>query len=351
MVINFLSHGGQAMFGAIIILAFMTTDLKANDMQPSESKPKRDIEYAIVIHGGAGSSPENFTDELNQQRSDAMESALKLGVDVLKAGGSSLDAVERVVEYLENDPQFNAGKGAVFNSEGGHELDASIMDGSDLSCGAVASVSTVKNPIKLARLVMTDTRHILLAADGAESFADAMRVERVENNWFDTPRTRAVWEAFQREDQPSQSRRPLRHLETGSYYGTVGCCALDRNGNLAAATSTGGMTNKKFGRVGDTPIVGAGTYADNKSCAISCTGIGEQFMRHVIAYDVAARMRYKSQSIEEATRDILSDVLNPGDGGIIGVDLNGTIVMEFNTGGMPRAAADSTGRFEVHWHK
>ena len=233
------------------------------------------LTYALAIHGGAGSSPDMFTDEQNQQRFDSMEKALAAGKKILAEGGTSLDAVELVVRMLEDDPQFNAGKGAVFNAASGHELDASIMDGSNLACGAVAGVKTIKNPISLARLVMTETPHVLLSSDGADQFGKSQGVQQVENNYFDTPATEKRWKEFQqklkeRKDQPDQAstdrgtRNALEFasLDTGSYMGTVGCVALDSHGNLAAATSTGGMTNKQFGRVGDSPIIAAGTYAD-----------------------------------------------------------------------------------------
>ncbi len=315
--------------------------------------------YAIVIHGGAGSSPDQFSDEANALRHASMEEALTIGRDILADGGSSLDAVEKVVRFLENDPQFNAGVGAVFNAKGSHELDASIMDGRDKSCGAVAGVSTIKNPISLARKVMTETRHVLLSGNGAEEFGSEMGVELVDPSHFDTRTTKARWERRQKRkralERAGQARATIQEeLENldekvGSYQGTVGCVALDQEGNIAAATSTGGMTGKKFGRVGDSPIVGAGTYADNATCGVSCTGIGEQYIRNAVAYDVSARMKYKSESVDEAVDAILSETLNRGDGGIIAVSASGEISMRFNTGGMARAAADSSGRFDVIW--
>lgn len=331
----------------------------AMTIQGSTQETNAPRSYAIAIHGGAGSSPEMFSAEANQQRFDAMEAALKKGTEILAKGGSSLDAVETVVRFLEDDPQFNAGRGAVFNADSRHELDASIMDGSTLACGAVAGVTTIKNPISLARLVMTDTPHVLLSASGAEQFGKSKNVPQVENTWFDTPATLKRWKEIQEKQKPSEQaehsikRKDLEiiDMDTGSYMGTVGCVALDSQGNLAAATSTGGMTNKRFGRVGDSPIIAAGTYANNNTCAVSCTGIGEEFIRHVVAYDVAARMKYKSSSLEDAVNDILEHELPKAAGGIIAVDKDGRISMEFSTRGMARAAADSTGRFEVLWHK
>ncbi|MEX2173202.1 MAG: isoaspartyl peptidase/L-asparaginase [Pirellulaceae bacterium] len=256
---------------------------------------------------------------------------------------------------MEDEELFNAGKGAVFNSAGGHELDASIMDGRTLGCGAVAAVTTVRHPISLARLVMEKTRHVLLAGDGAEKFADEMQVERVENRWFDTDKQRAAWEKARAAQAESGATNGRGYADTGAtngrgyadHYGTVGCVCLDSHGNLAAGTSTGGLTNKKYGRVGDSPIVGAGTYADNATCAVSCTGTGEQFIRHAVAYDISARLAYLKQPLNEAVSDVLRKRLNPGDGGIIAVGADGTIVMDYSTGGMARAAADASGRREV----
>ncbi|MCU0880491.1 MAG: isoaspartyl peptidase/L-asparaginase [Pirellulaceae bacterium] len=302
--------------------------------------------FAICLHGGAGRSVDRFSAEEIAAVEKSLGAALDLGTKVLKEGGTSLDAVEQVVRHLEDDPHFNAGRGAVFNSAGEHELDASIMDGRTKAGGAVAAVRTVRHPISLARLVMEKTRHILLASDGAEKFADEMQVERVENSWYSTERRRAEWERAQKAEKDSDKKQS-RVAPPEPYYGTVGCVALDTHGNLAAATSTGGLTNKKYGRVGDSPILGAGTYADNATCASSGTGIGEQFIRHAVTYDLAARMAYKGQSLADAVDDVLKKTLRPGDGGLIAIGADGTIVMDFNTGGMPRAAADSSGKREI----
>jgi len=295
--------------------------------------------FAIAIHGGAGKSPK--ADEAPAVKK-SLAAALGTGEKILKEGGTSLDAVEQVIRALEDDPLFNAGRGAVFNAAGGHELDASIMDGRTKACGAVAVARTVRHPISLSRLVMEKTRHVLLASDGAERFADEMKVERVENSWFDTDKQRKEWEKAKAEAAKQSSRETWE-----SHFGTVGCVALDTHGNLAAGTSTGGLTNKKYGRVGDSPIVGAGTYADNATCAVSCTGIGEQFIRHAVAYDISARMAYLKQPLKEALAEVLAKRLKPNDGGIIAVGADGTIAMEFSTVGMARAAADSSGRREV----
>jgi beta-aspartyl-peptidase (threonine type) len=296
--------------------------------------------FALVIHGGAGSSGERLSQQERQQREASLGRALDLGVKILREGGTSLDTVEQVVRFLEDDPQFNAGRGAVFNAAGGHELDASIMDGRTKACGAVAAVRTVKNPISLARLVMTRTRHVLLAADGAEKFADEMQVERVENAYFSTPKQREAWlKAKEKTKQRANNPAPAKPDQ-----GTVGCVALDAHGNLAAATSTGGLTNKRLGRLGDSPIVGAGTYADNATCAVSCTGTGEEFIRHAVAFHISARMAYLKEPLDKAVHAVLTEKLKPGDGGIIAVDKEGALYWETTTGGMALAAADWRGK-------
>jgi beta-aspartyl-peptidase (threonine type) len=229
------------------------------------------------------------------------------------------------------------------------------MDGKNKACGAVAGVTTIKNPISLARRVMTNTRHVLLSGPGAEAFAKSFpEIKKVENKYFDTERSRKAWERTQRLRKKTgglnhNNQTPIAAGDTASYIGTVGCVALDYDGNLAAATSTGGLTNKKFGRIGDSPIIGAGTFADNKTCAVSCTGIGEQFIRNAVAYNVSARLRFLNQPIEKSVQAVLNEDLKKGDGGIIAVDRDGNISMEYTTSGMARAAADSAGRFEVIW--
>jgi beta-aspartyl-peptidase (threonine type) len=308
---------------------------KAGDLPGDEP---RQMEYAIVIHGGAGDDPAELSEESRLARTTALRGALELGVEVLKGGGTSLDAVEKVIRHLEDEPQFNAGRGAVFNADGGHELDASMMDGRNRACGAVAGVRTVKNPISLARLVMTKTRHVLLASEGADRFAKEMGVELVPQDYFSTP--------FQRE-RLNRAKQAENSAKTDAHMGTVGCAALDRHGNLAAGTSTGGLTNKRFGRIGDSPIIGAGTYADNATCAVSCTGVGELFIRNAIAYDISARMAYQNASLEDAVAQVIQKTLPKDSGGVIAVDRHGKIVMDFNTAGMARAAADSQGRFMV----
>lgn len=325
-------HYPNLRLGLLLLSALALLTTPPTDALSAEKK----MRYAIIIHGGAGSDPQSWSAEFRDARKAALRKALASGVGVLKAGGSSLDAVEAAVRTMEDDPVFNAGRGAVLNDAGGFQLDASIMDGRTKACGAVAGVSIVKNPIRLSRLVMTKTRHVLLATDGADAFARQMKVDLVEQSYFRTERQMKAWkQRQQRERQQGDAGADSK--------GTVGCAALDSAGNLAAGTSTGGLMFKKFGRIGDSPIVGAGTYADNASCAVSCTGVGEHFIRHAIAYDVSARMRYQGKTLKEAVDVIIKKTLKPGYGGIIAVSRTGEIVDGFNTGGMSRAAADQDG--------
>lgn len=299
--------------------------------------------WALAIHGGAGVIPKTMDEEVKASYLAALEAALGHGRDLLAAGGASLDVVEAVVRLLEDDPRFNAGKGAVYTHEGRHELDAAIMDGRTLAAGAVTGVTAVKNPISLARLVMERSRHVLLAGAGAEAFAAEHGVERVDPAYFDTERRYRQWQealAKEREEAVASAGG-----ERG--VGTVGAVALDRRGDLAAATSTGGLTNKSWGRVGDTPIVGAGTYANNATAAVSCTGTGELFMRNLVAHDVSALVEYRGLSLQAAAEAVIHGKLQPGDGGLIAVGRDGSIALVFNSGGMFRGAADAGGRFEV----
>ncbi|MCA9135850.1 MAG: isoaspartyl peptidase/L-asparaginase [Planctomycetales bacterium] len=288
--------------------------------------------WAIAIHGGAGGDPAQWDDEKKQARRDGLEAALKTGRDLLAGGGSSLDAVEAVIRSLEDNANFNAGRGAVVTQEGKAELDASIMDGRTRACGAIAGVTTIKNPISTARLVMTETKHVLLVGPGADAFAASMKVPLVKPDYFLSNHTIAP-------NTATESTEP--------HFGTVGCVALDAHGNLAAGTSTGGTSKKLPGRVGDSPIVGAGTFADNKTCAVSGTGIGEEYIRNAVAYDITAQMFYANHSLESAITEIMTKRLKPEVGGLIGVSHRGEIVMQHNTPGMSCGAADSQGRFET----
>jgi len=308
-------------------------------------------EFAIVLHGGAGVISRDIDPEVRDGYLASLEEALIIGRDLLDEDGSSLDAVEKVIRYLEDEERFNAGRGAVFTSEGRHELDASIMDGRDLNAGAIAGIRTVKNPITLARKVMEESRHVMFAGDGAERFADMMDVERVDNSYFNTDRRRQQLERAREQAALHDGAQTLpadRMAERDAHpFGTVGVAALDRDGNLAAGTSTGGMTNKMPGRVGDSPVIAAGTYADNNSCAVSATGHGEKFIRNAVAYQICAIMEFQGATLEEAARIVIHEKLDEGDGGIVAVDYLGNISMEFSSPGMFRGAADSDGRFEV----
>jgi beta-aspartyl-peptidase (threonine type) len=310
--------------------------------KPNEAKK----DYAIVIHGGTLGS--TLDQKRNQQKTVVLKKALNLGTKMLDEGRTGLDTVEAVIRFLEDSPEFNAGKGAVFNSAGGHELDASIMDGRTRAAGAVGGVSTVKNPISLARLVMTETRHVLLVTDGAEKFADGFDesrgILRVPNKHFSTDHQRASWKKTQAAEKKANGGNAAKTI---SPKGTVGCVALDRDGNIAAGTSTGGLTNKKYGRIGDSPIISAGTYADNRTCGVSCTGTGEDFIRHAVSYDISARMRLLNQPLEKAVHAVLHDPEQLVRGGVIAVSRTGEITMQFNRPGMSRAAGDSTGYREV----
>lgn len=296
--------------------------------------------FALALHGGAGLEPAQLSAAQKEEYHASLEQAVQVGWKLLAEGATALNAVEQTVRALEDDPLYNAGRGSVFNSEGRHELDASIMDGASGSGGAVAGVTTVKNPISLARLVMTETPHVLLIGEGAEKFADEMhgraQIVRVPNDYFSTDRRRREWQAALAKTTPSHPRKPD--------CGTVGCVALDRQGNLAAATSTGGTTNKKLGRVGDTPILGAGTYAHNETCAVSCTGTGEYFIRHSVAFHLSALMAYKGLSVEDAVRHVIENILPADVGGVIALDREGRVSMHFNTAGMPCASADADGK-------
>lgn len=293
----------------------------------------------MVIHTGAG----NFTLAGIAERKDAMQAAmndaLMAGYRVLAGGGTSLDAVQSTIVILEDSPLFNAGKGAVFTHEGTNELDASIMDGGTMKAGAVAGLKHIKNPIRLARLVMEKSPHVMMAGEGAEAFAKEQGgIEFVDQKYFYTDRAwKALQDALEAEKKAAQK---------DDHHGTVGAVALDQHGNLAAGTSTGGLTNKRFGRIGDSPIIGAGTYANNQSCGISSTGVGEFWIRYTVAHDICARVQYRGMPIQVAADDIVQGVLKPigGEGGVIGLDAHGNVMMSFNTTGMGRGYVGADGK-------
>lgn len=333
-------------FVTVIFAISCSNRNEGNIMQTNQQK------YSIAIHGGAGVISKDIEDGVREEYLKSLSASLKLGEQILKEGGTSLDAVVAAVRHMEDDPKFNAGKGAVYTSDGGHELDASIMDGSNLETGAVAGVKTIKNPIILARKVMEESRHVLFAAEGAELFADETNVERVDESYFNTEHRynqllRAREQGAVLLDHTKEEFDKDRLDFDENKMGTVGAVALDQHGNLAAATSTGGMTNKQPGRMGDSPIVGAGTYADNNTAAISATGAGEEFIRNVVAYQIAAIMEYKGSSLEEAANHVIFEKLGPGDGGVIAVGKDGSISMPFSSPGMFRGSANSEGLFDV----
>lgn len=313
-----------------------------NGNKPTGKQPGKSIvdkqEWAIVIHGGAGViKRENMSPEMDKDYRAALSEALNKGKKILEEGGSALDAVEMTIRVMEDNPLFNAGKGAVFTHEGKNELDAAIMDGSNLAAGSVAGVTDIKNPITAARYVMTKSPHVMLAGRGASEFAKEQGLEIVPPEYFYT----------------EKRYNELQKILEREKMGTVGCCALDKAGNLAAGTSTGGMTNKRYNRIGDAPIIGAGTYANNKTCAVSATGHGEYFIRWTVAHDISALMEYKGLSLKEASELVVNDKLVKagGSGGVISVDKAGNISLPFNSEGMFRGFATADGKEGIFIYK
>jgi len=338
---------------AVLVAAFTLGAFMEKPAEQSGEKP----DYALVIHGGAGTiTPDKLTPELRVEIEADLQAALAAGETVLKNGGSAMDAITRAIMVLENSPHFNAGRGAVFTAKGENELDSSIMDGSTLDAGAVSGVKNIKNPITLARAVMENSPHVMMQGSGAEAFAATQGIDRAENAYFFTDyRWQQLQDAKAAGDAPvldhdgsapsdADDQASIETKTGGDYkFGTVGAVALDRHGNLAAGTSTGGMTNKMHGRVGDSPIIGSGTYANNESCAVSATGHGEYFIRATVARNICALMEYADLSLEEAANRVVMDQLvhMGGDGGIIAVDKDGAMVMTFNTPGMFRGKVSS----------
>jgi len=325
-----------------LFVFFKQPDIKT---EPTvQTMPKNTAPIAIAIHGGAGIIlKKDMSDSLEQQYRQALSEALLAGYAVLEKGGSSIDAVQAAIVMMEDSPLFNAGKGAVLTNQGYAELDASIMDGNTGKAGAVGGVKTVKNPILAARMVMDNSPHVMMIGAGADDFAKTQGLEIVDPDYFITPlRQKALQNIKEQETKspPSDGTGFKTELsESGiKKLGTVGAVALDKNGNLAAGTSTGGMTNKRFGRIGDSPVIGAGTFASNKTCAVSATGHGEYFIRNVAAYDISALMEYRGLSVEAAARQVIFEKLLPqgGLGGVIAIDKQGNIAMPFNTEGMYR---------------
>lgn len=361
---------------------------------PAQAQEDCSKKITLVIHGGAGTiTPKNLSLEKEKAYIQALNEALQVGYAILKNGGTSLDAVEATIQLLEDSPLFNAGKGAVFTHDGKHELDASIMDGSTLNAGAIAGVTTIRNPICAARRVLEKSEHVMLLGPGAEAFAQEQGMELVDPRYFDTEiRWNSLQQALTDEKiqpghlapvgvkkasplrvPPIQSTKHAKYKSTktswapdpaiwasdplifdeGKKYGTVGCVALDQWGNLAAGTSSGGMTNKRYGRVGDSAIIGAGTYANNETCAVSATGHGEFFMRSVVGHDISALMNYKGLSVQAAANEVVLQKLaeRGGEGGVIALDRNGNFAMPFNTEGMFRGYIKADGSSEVAIYK
>lgn len=314
--------------------------------------------FGIVIHGGAGTIlKENMSDSLEAAYNATLEEAIRKGHEILNSGGTSMEAVSATINIMEDSPLFNAGKGAVFTHDETNELDASVMDGETLNAGAISGVTTVKNPINLAVAVMDKSEHVMLSGKGAEQFAKEQNITLVDPSYFYTERR---FQSLQRIKEKEVSE--LDHDGKTAFmdpfikeakFGTVGCAALDKYGNLAAGTSTGGMTNKRYNRIGDAPIIGAGTYANNATCAVSSTGWGEFFIRAMVAHDISALMEYKGLSLQEAATEVIQKKVPDlgGTGGIVAIDKVGKIAMEFNTAGMYRAHMDTNGKLTVKIYK
>lgn len=311
--------------------------------------------FGIVIHGGAGTIlRKNMTPEKEAAYREKLTEAIQVGYEILKNGGSSQEAVEKTIHVMEDSPLFNAGKGAVLTAEETIELDASFMNGETLDAGAIAGVRTIKHPISAAIKVMESSSHVMLSGQGADQFAAEQGLEIVAPEYFYTEqRKEALNRVKEAERKGGESASLEQEFLKNQRYGTVGCAALDKNGNLSAGTSTGGMTNKKWNRIGDAPIIGAGTYANNATCAISATGWGEFFIRSVVAHDISALMEYKGLSIQEAARIVIHEKVAKlgGDGGVVGIDHQGNVAMEMNTPGMYRAHINSMGNLTVKIYK
>jgi len=347
-------------FNNVLTIFFLAVTFFSCKKQDSKSHTLSNIEtpiqvnkHALVIHGGAGyQTRESISPELDSLVRNKLTEAIAVGHSILKNGGTSLNAVEKTIHVLENSPLFNAGKGAVYTNQETNEMDASIMDGANLDAGAVAGITTIKNPISAARKVMENSPHVLLSGEGANQFAEEQGLEIVDPSYFATEdnlnRVKKI---------KAEALTKTANLIVTKYpdykFGTVGCVALDKNGNISAGTSTGGMTNKKWNRIGDSPIIGAGTYANNNTCGVSSTGHGEYFIRAAVAHDISAQIEYKKASLKEATENVVQKklVALKGDGGIIAIDKYGNIQIEFNTPGMYRASVNQNGEIYTGIYK
>lgn len=335
-----------------VILAFI-----ALGCTPTETTNQKTNQFAIVIHGGAGTIlKKNMTPEKEAAYKAKLTEAITVGHTLLKNGATSLEAVEKTIQVLEDSPLFNAGKGAVFTNAGTNELDASIMDGKTLNAGAIAGVKDIKNPISAAKLVMTNSEHVMLSGEGASKFAKEQGLEIVDPSYFYTENRYKSLERVLEAEKKKEVDKTTAFYDSDikdSKFGTVGCVALDKFGNITAGTSTGGMTNKRYNRIGDAPIIGAGTYANNASCGVSSTGWGEYFIRAMVAHDISALMEYKGMTLKQAAQEVIQNKLTKlgGTGGIVALDKDGNMVFEFNTEGMYRAMMNEQGDLTVKIYK
>lgn len=335
------------LFGIICILSLGCNSSETKNAETNELSMEnhQTAEYAIVIHGGAGTiKKENMSDEKEAAYREALNASLDLGEEILKSGGDAMDAVIAAIKYMEDSPLFNAGRGAVFTHQGTNELNASLMRGSDLEAGAVGGITNIKNPITAARAVLENSEHVMMVGKGAEEFSEKQGLETTDPAYFKTDRR---WNSLQKILEKEKSLGMDITALADSKYGTVGAVALDKSGNIVAGTSTGGMTNKKYNRIGDSPIIGAGTYANNNTCGVSCTGHGEYFIRYAVAYDVSAMMEYKGIGVNEAANEIINKKLLDagGSGGLIALDKFGNISMPFNSAGMYRGYVTDSKRY------
>ena len=333
----------------LLVTLLCTCGSAPENTETDPAEPQAEApDYALVIHGGAGTIlPENMTPDKEKAIRKAMNAALDAGAKILGEGGSAADAVEATIWIMEDSEYFNAGKGAVFTNAGINEMDASFMTGHDQNAGAVGGVTTIKHPISAARAVMEQSEHVLLSGKGANDFAIESGLESVDPKYFYTEgRYQSLQRALEGEKVEQENE------DVDKKHGTVGCVALDKSGNLAAGTSTGGMTNKRYNRLGDSPIIGAGTYADNATCGVSCTGWGEYFIRYAVAYDVHARMAYGGVSLEEAANAVIHETLTSkeGTGGLIAMDARGNVTMPFNTPGMYRGYLKAGGERVIDFY-
>ena len=347
----------------LFIILMVCISFSCNNSIDSASAEKtaleKQSEFAIIIHGGAGTILRgNLSKKKEKAYRGKLEEAIRTGYTILKNGGTSQLAVVKTIQIMEASPLFNAGKGAVFTHEETNELDASFMDGETLNAGAVAGVKNVKSPIELAVKIMTDSEHVMLSGEGASIFAKEKGLEMVDPAYFYTERR---FKSLQRIKNRAKTKLDNNDKKAAFYdsdiknakFGTVGCVALDKNGNIAAGTSTGGMTNKRWGRIGDAPIIGSGTYANNKTCGVSSTGWGEYFIRSQVAYDISAQMEYQKKTLKEATKDVIQNKLTKlgGTGGVVALDKNGNMSFEFNTAGMYRASMNDAGELVLKIYK